>query len=465
MAEPQVVGKIVYIDGNVYVNNSYSADTTGTTHSITGEQLIYGTTLDDILAGANAFSTSQDGSKKWIVIGGYTVMPASQKYTMYVENFNFSGNSLYFDGSHNLYVDGLVSNYLYPYPKSTKVSKQFRADEGSQPFKVVVKNATLDTTVAGPGGVWMFGGNNNDVEVYVDVDLTISGSTMRSFSPGIGMGENNTDVKGKMYGNITFDVSDTIINATDERDVYVTKGQVGTTEKSVKVTGSLTNVTFTGRSFRGIRNAGNGYNVYADFDLTVTGSTTAADFVLGYTQADAEWNGVNTMTVYGSTAARINAYSNARSAGTNTFNLVVGKTTIGDKTYTDTVASGVVERWDNITVEAGAKLQSASITLADQEDTTAKFVIEEGAVVNTGAITAIDGILTIKAEHKENNDQTDDKGQYLRRERRYGSFARSFDVSGIDESGITAAYNNGILELTLPKQVPVEPETRQIAIN
>ena len=76
-----------------------------------------------------------------------------------------------------------------------------------------------------------------------------------------------------------------------------------------------------------------------------------------------------------------------------------------------------------------------------------------------------DGILTIKAEHKQDSDQTDDKGQYLRRERRYGSFARSFDVSGIDEAGISAAYNNGILELTLPKQVPVEPETRQISIN
>ena len=76
-----------------------------------------------------------------------------------------------------------------------------------------------------------------------------------------------------------------------------------------------------------------------------------------------------------------------------------------------------------------------------------------------------DGILTIKAEHKESQDEKDEKGEYLRRERRYGSFARSFDVSGIDETAITAAYNNGILELTLPKQVPVEPETRQIAIN
>ena len=75
-----------------------------------------------------------------------------------------------------------------------------------------------------------------------------------------------------------------------------------------------------------------------------------------------------------------------------------------------------------------------------------------------------EGILTIKAEHKDSQDQKNDKGEYIRRERRYGSFARTFDVSGINESGITAAYNNGILEVTLPKQAPVVPESRQIAI-
>ena len=76
-----------------------------------------------------------------------------------------------------------------------------------------------------------------------------------------------------------------------------------------------------------------------------------------------------------------------------------------------------------------------------------------------------EGILTIKAEHKENHDQKDEQGSYIRRERRYGSFSRTFDVTGIDESAITAAYNNGILELTLPKLAPVVPETRQIAIH
>lgn len=76
-----------------------------------------------------------------------------------------------------------------------------------------------------------------------------------------------------------------------------------------------------------------------------------------------------------------------------------------------------------------------------------------------------DGILTISAQHGENKDEEDDKGSYIRRERRYGSFTRSFDVSGIDEERITAAYNNGVLELNLPKAVPVVPEAKRIAIE
>ena len=76
-----------------------------------------------------------------------------------------------------------------------------------------------------------------------------------------------------------------------------------------------------------------------------------------------------------------------------------------------------------------------------------------------------DGILTISAEHKESSDQKDEKGTYLRRERRYGSFSRSFDITGIDEAGITAAYNNGVLELNLPKAQPTVPEARRIAIE
>ena len=76
-----------------------------------------------------------------------------------------------------------------------------------------------------------------------------------------------------------------------------------------------------------------------------------------------------------------------------------------------------------------------------------------------------DGILTISAQHDENKEEKDDKGGYIRRERRFGSFTRSFDITGIDESHISASYNNGVLELNLPKAVPVEPQAKRIAIE
>ena len=72
-------------------------------------------------------------------------------------------------------------------------------------------------------------------------------------------------------------------------------------------------------------------------------------------------------------------------------------------------------------------------------------------------------MLTISASHQENSEETRDN--YLCRERRSGSFSRSFSLEGIQEDGITAAYQNGVLELTLPKRQEVLPQSRKIAIQ
>ena len=75
-----------------------------------------------------------------------------------------------------------------------------------------------------------------------------------------------------------------------------------------------------------------------------------------------------------------------------------------------------------------------------------------------------DDTLTIKAEHSENKDEQNDAGEYVRRERYYGSYSRSFNVSEIDVEGITAAYENGVLTLNMPKKIPVKPESRHLEI-
>ena len=76
-----------------------------------------------------------------------------------------------------------------------------------------------------------------------------------------------------------------------------------------------------------------------------------------------------------------------------------------------------------------------------------------------------DGLLTITAKHAETTENKDENGKYVCRERRVGSFTRSFNVSGIQEDAISASYENGVLKLTLPKQGEPEPQSRKIAIQ
>lgn len=61
------------------------------------------------------------------------------------------------------------------------------------------------------------------------------------------------------------------------------------------------------------------------------------------------------------------------------------------------------------------------------------------------------GILTVSSEKGESD--TIEQENYRRREFSYNSFSRVFALpDNIDENKITATYNNGILELQLPKK-------------
>ena len=78
-----------------------------------------------------------------------------------------------------------------------------------------------------------------------------------------------------------------------------------------------------------------------------------------------------------------------------------------------------------------------------------------------------DGYLTITAQKNTSNDEKDEEGNYIRRERYFGKCSRSFYVGdNIKEEDIKANFNNGILELTFPKEVPQkEEEMKYITID
>ena len=71
--------------------------------------------------------------------------------------------------------------------------------------------------------------------------------------------------------------------------------------------------------------------------------------------------------------------------------------------------------------------------------------------------------LTISAERK--SETKDEKDNYVKRERFYGSFTRSFDVSGINVDNIEAGYSDGVLTVTLPKKAAEVPASRRLEIK
>jgi HSP20 family protein len=71
--------------------------------------------------------------------------------------------------------------------------------------------------------------------------------------------------------------------------------------------------------------------------------------------------------------------------------------------------------------------------------------------------------LTIQAE-RSSDEKTEEKGKFIRRERYYGSYQRSFDVSGVDVENINAEYKDGILKVELPKKA-LEPPKAMKAIE
>ena len=78
-----------------------------------------------------------------------------------------------------------------------------------------------------------------------------------------------------------------------------------------------------------------------------------------------------------------------------------------------------------------------------------------------------DGYLTIQAAKGLDKDEQDKKGRYIRQERYAGACSRSFYVGeGVEPDQVSAKYEDGILKISLPKQVKKElPKKSAIAIG
>ena len=118
--------------------------------------------------------------------------------------------------------------------------------------------------------------------------------------------------------------------------------------------------------------------------------------------------------------------------------------------------------WDPFQEFFGAVTHSAA---TDIRETDKEFVIETelpGYDKSEIAVNMKEGVLTVKAEHQEDNSSSEG---YIRRERTQKTVERRFEVSGVDASAIRGEYVNGVLKLTLPKLPEVIPQQYQIEIQ
>ena len=73
--------------------------------------------------------------------------------------------------------------------------------------------------------------------------------------------------------------------------------------------------------------------------------------------------------------------------------------------------------------------------------------------------------MTISGERHSEFEEKDKKGNYVRCERSYGSYSRSFDISNIYADDISAEYKDGVLKMRLPKRKEESPAVKRLEIK
>ena len=79
-------------------------------------------------------------------------------------------------------------------------------------------------------------------------------------------------------------------------------------------------------------------------------------------------------------------------------------------------------------------------------------------------VSVANGVMTIKGEKKEEKEKK--RKDYYLSERRFGSFQRSFRVpEGVDADKIDAAFQKGVLTVTMPKSAEAQKPEKKISVK
>jgi HSP20 family protein len=123
-----------------------------------------------------------------------------------------------------------------------------------------------------------------------------------------------------------------------------------------------------------------------------------------------------------------------------------------DAFFGDRAANGRARRW---------------VPAIDLVETDEHFVLKvdlPGLEKDDVEIEVKDGLLTVSGERKAEHQES--KDGYHRIERAYGSFSRSLTLpQGVDADQVQADFNQGVLEVRVPKPAERKPHRVQIGAS
>ncbi|WP_300438775.1 Hsp20/alpha crystallin family protein [Christiangramia sp.] len=104
-----------------------------------------------------------------------------------------------------------------------------------------------------------------------------------------------------------------------------------------------------------------------------------------------------------------------------------------------------------------------AVNIQETEDSFSVEVAAPGKAKEDFNIELDNDVLTISSEDKKENETTDKEGRFTRKEFSYSTFKRAFSLpDSVDNTKISASYNNGVLEIALPKREEAKVQAKRL---
>jgi HSP20 family protein len=105
-----------------------------------------------------------------------------------------------------------------------------------------------------------------------------------------------------------------------------------------------------------------------------------------------------------------------------------------------------------------------SVDVIEEDDSYKVLADLPGFKPDDVKIEVADDVLTISGEHQESEEEKEK--DYVRRERRFGSFSRSLALpQGVSADDIEATFENGVLEVSIPKPKAEQKTAKKVEIK